>query len=124
MNEPSIAAVDHGHSPSHSLPLAHPVPLWVLAAVWITLLIFTYLTVAATQLDLGSGNLILALGIATIKASLVALYFMHLRYDHPFHGIILISALMFVMIFIVIALIDTQSYNPSLIPGYAPAIHK
>ncbi|TAK94907.1 MAG: hypothetical protein EPO07_16005 [Verrucomicrobia bacterium] len=44
-----------------------------------TLIIGTVLTVLASQLELGhAGNIILALVIATVKATLVALYFMHL----------------------------------------------
>src|SRR5882762_4732571 len=44
-----------------------------------TLLIGTVLTVIASYMDLGHGwNIVLALVIATVKASLVALFFMHL----------------------------------------------
>ena len=44
-----------------------------------TLLVGTVLTVLASQMDLGHGwNIVLALVIATVKASLVALFFMHL----------------------------------------------
>src|ERR1041385_4941221 len=44
-----------------------------------TLLLGTILTVLASYLDLGHGlNIVLALVIATVKASLVALFFMHL----------------------------------------------
>jgi len=37
----------------------------------------TYVTVRAAFVDLGKMNIVLALGIATIKATLVVLYFMH-----------------------------------------------
>lgn len=44
-----------------------------------TLIVGTVLTVLASYVDLGhSWNIVLALVIATVKASLVALYFMHL----------------------------------------------
>jgi cytochrome c oxidase subunit 4 len=44
-----------------------------------TLIVGTVLTVLASYVDLGhSWNIVLALIIATVKASLVALYFMHL----------------------------------------------
>ena len=55
----------------------------------------TVATVAATWVDLGGWNLWIALGIATVKASLVALYFMHLRYDNPFYALIFVTALVF-----------------------------
>jgi cytochrome c oxidase subunit IV len=100
----------------------HVVPIGVLLAVWAALLALTFVTVAATWADLGKFNLWLALIIATVKASLVALYFMHLRYDRPFHALILIGSLVFVMLFVAVALLDTLEYQPELIPGYAPLI--
>ena len=59
------------------------VPLRVLLTVFVVLLLLTFMTVAATWFDFGGWALVIALGIATVKASLVALYFMHLRYDQP-----------------------------------------
>jgi cytochrome c oxidase subunit 4 len=102
----------------------HVVPLRVLVGVWGALLVLTAATVAITWVDLGPFNLWLALGIATVKASFVALYFMHLRYDKPFNGFLLIVALAFVMLLAGLALLDTWEYRPELIPGYAPAIHR
>ena len=65
----------------------------------------------ATYVDLGEINIHLALGIATIKASIVALYFMHLRYDRPFYGVILATAFMFVALFIGAVMDDTHAYQ-------------
>jgi cytochrome c oxidase subunit 4 len=102
----------------------HVTPVRVLAAVWGALVVLTILTVAATWVDLGKASLLVALGIATVKASLVVLYFMHMRYDRPFNAIVFISALVFVAIFVGIALIDTVAYQPEMIPGYAPGMHQ
>ncbi|MBN2328318.1 MAG: cytochrome C oxidase subunit IV family protein [Candidatus Omnitrophica bacterium] len=96
--------------------VGHVMPLWILLAVWGALIVFTYLTVAATYVDLGSFNLIIAMAIAAVKASLVILFFMHLLYDHPFNAIVFISALFFVAIFVIMALMDTAQYQPDLIP--------
>lgn len=113
--------MSHGsHGESH----VHVVPLWVLGAVWLTLVCLTVVTVAATWVDLGRLNLWVALAIATVKASLVALYFMHLRYDRPFNAVVFVASLLFVMLFLGLALIDTGQYQPELIPGYAPAIER
>ena len=105
-------------SPDHSAPshenYAHAVPLPVLAAVFATLLLLTLLTVAATWFDLGSWNLIIALGIATFKAALVVLFFMHLRYDNPFYAIVFITALVFVTLFLGLTLLDTFQYQPDI----------
>jgi cytochrome c oxidase subunit IV len=90
---------------------AHAVPLSVLAAVFVILLLMTAATVAATWYNLGNWNLVIALGIATFKASLVVLYFMHLRYDNPFNAIIFITALLFVALFIGLTLLDTFQYQ-------------
>jgi cytochrome c oxidase subunit 4 len=93
---------------------AHVVPLPILFAVFAVLLILTGLTVSATWIDLGSWNLILAMAIATVKASLVVLYFMHLRYDNPFNALIFIAALAFVTLFISLTLLDTLQYQPDI----------
>lgn len=115
------------HKDDHSRPAGlpagvHVIPVKILVAVWAALVALTVITVAATWIDLGSGNLWLAMVIATVKASLVALYFMHLRYDRPINGIVLLAALVFVMLFVGVALTDTQAYKPEIIPGYAPGM--
>jgi cytochrome c oxidase subunit 4 len=102
--------------------VGHVVPFRVLAAVWGTLLAFTVLTVAVAGLDLGRFNLEIALAIAIVKASLVLLYFMHMRYDRPINAIVFITALLFFMLFVSLALLDSHAYAPELIPGYAPAL--
>ncbi len=111
---------DTNHNPHSSV--SHVMPAWLLLAVWAALIFFTYITVAVTYVDLGSMNLIIAMAIATVKASLVILFFMHLLYDRPFNAIVFISALLFVALFIVFALIDTGQYHPDLIQGYAPGM--
>jgi cytochrome c oxidase subunit IV len=89
-------------------------PLSVLVAVFAALIFFTVITVAATWLDMGPWSLILAMAIATVKASLVVLYFMHLRYDSGFNALIFIAALVFMALFISICLLDTLQYQPDI----------
>lgn len=96
----------------------------LLLGVWAALLVLTLLTVGATHVDLGRYNIVLALFIALVKASLVALYFMHLRYDYPFHAIIFICTMLFVMLFIGLILVDALQYQADLIPGYAPPLDR
>jgi cytochrome c oxidase subunit 4 len=100
------------HDTSHDAP--HVVSAGVLLAVFAALMVLTFLTVAATWVNLGALNLPIAMGIATVKASLVALYFMHLRYDKPFHGVLLLGALVFVTIFISITLMDSMQYQQDI----------
>ena len=95
----------------------------VLLGTFGALIALTVVTVAATKVSLGAnGNLILAMFIATVKASLVCTYFLHLKYDKPFNAVIIIVSLALLMLFIVIALDDTSEYLPNQIPGYAPSI--
>ncbi len=49
--------------------------------VWSVLLVLTAVTVAVSYLNLGLWNASVALAIASLKAGLVALYFMHLRHE-------------------------------------------
>ena len=109
------------HDGSHT-QVGHVMRRRVLFRVLAALLVLTYVTVAVTNFDFGRFNLWVAMAIAVVKASLVVLFFMHLKYDKPFNGMILIVSLALVALFIVIALGDTQQYQPNLIPGYAPEI--
>ena len=117
-------ASEHGGAAHGEGAVGHLVPVRVLAAVWLTLLGMTLLTVAVAGVDLGRLNLGIALAIATTKATLVVLYFMHMRYDRPMHAIVFVSALLFFALFVSIALLDSHAYAPELIPDYAPALPK
>ncbi|HOO17219.1 MAG: cytochrome C oxidase subunit IV family protein [Phycisphaerae bacterium] len=98
--------------------VGHFVPLWVLVLTLVALLALTAVTVGVTMvpwLDLGHvGNLWIALLIATIKAILVGLFFMHLRYEKPFIAFILFVTLCFVGLFIGLVLLDSTAYQPSI----------
>jgi cytochrome c oxidase subunit 4 len=95
--------------------IGHHVPLWLLAAVLGALLVLTFITVGVTQWDFGSSiNLWVAMIIATVKGTLVALYFMHLRYDKPIIAIILFSTLVFVALFIGLTLMDSLQYQSGI----------
>ena len=66
------------------------------------------------MIDLGSLNLWIALGIATVKGALVVLYFMHLRYDSPFNSVIFLTAIAFLFLFLGITIMDTIEYQPAV----------
>lgn len=122
MTSASEAAIAGGATGDPHAGAAHVVPFKILAVVLGALLALTWLTVAATWIEMGSVNLWLALAIATLKASLIVLYFMHLRYDSPLYAIVFITALLFVALFVGLALLDTRAYQPDLIPGYGPGM--
>ena len=112
-----LAQLDHG-PPCRLRPTdedsAHVVSFRVLLAVFVALLVLTYITVAARYINLGGLNIWIALGIATIKGALVVLYFMHLRYDSPFNSIVFVTALVFMFLFLGITILDTIQYQPAI----------
>ena len=95
---------------------AHAVPRRLLIGVYVLLLIFTAITVGVSTLNLGIFNIWVALLVAVIKGGLVALFFMHLWWDSPFNGLILIAALFFVALFIGIAMLDAHTYEANMQP--------
>jgi caa(3)-type oxidase subunit IV len=84
----------------------HIVPNKVAFGVGAGLMILTLLTVWIAGVDLGRLNFIAAMVIATIKALLVALFFMNLWYDHKENGAIFATAFLFLAIFIVLTSTD------------------
>ena len=75
--------------------MGHPVPWPILVGVWIGLMILTVITVAVTYVDLGALNIIIAMGVATMKASLVVAFFMHLFWDKPLNSITFLFSILF-----------------------------
>ena len=67
--------------PREASGAGHVVPVWVYVLVFAALLLLTAATVGAALIDLGPLSVVVAVGIATAKASLVVLYFMHVRYS-------------------------------------------
>ena len=112
----------HGEAEAH---VGHVVSLRVLFGVWGALVALTVVTVAVTYIPadvLGPFTLWVALLIAGVKAALVALYFMHLRWDRPMNAVIMAISIAFVIMFVGGALTDTAEYQGDMIPGYAPGM--
>lgn len=88
----------------------HVVPFKTYLRVLIALLVLTVLTVLAAPrvsgLDMGILSSALAVGIASIKAVLVAGYFMHLKYDDKLHIVIILSAVFFLILMFAFCWID------------------
>ena len=59
----------------------HVVPLRTYYLIFLTLMVCTAVTVAVAFVDLGPLNSVVAMTIAVFKATLVVLFFMHLRYS-------------------------------------------
>ena len=86
---------------------AHAITLKTYGAVFTALLILTALTTGVAFLDLGSYfNTVIALTIACAKATLVVLYFMHLRYSRPLTWVIAGAGLFWFLIMMSLTLSD------------------
>jgi len=64
------------------------------------LLVLTVVTVVVSYFDFGIFNIVVAMGIATVKATLVGLFFMHLYYDEKFNQVAFASSFVFLAIFV------------------------
>ncbi|MBI4366027.1 MAG: c-type cytochrome [Deltaproteobacteria bacterium] len=74
--------------------------------VLIALLVLTAITVQVAYHNFGIWNIIVALLVASIKASLVVLYFMHMKYDNRTNQVVFASAFVFLAIFVGITASD------------------
>ncbi|MFO0923163.1 MAG: cytochrome C oxidase subunit IV family protein [Pirellulales bacterium] len=101
----------HGHGDGE---FAHPAPLSMLFGVFFALVVLTLLTVYQSTFDLGNMEVWLSLTIATVKAALVILFFMHMLWDKPFNAILFISTLIFVGLFLGFTLMDANAYKNSI----------
>jgi cytochrome c oxidase subunit IV len=93
-------ASDHAHDADDGEVHAHVNSPLFMIGIFAALIVLTVLTVAVSYVDLGVANTFVALLIATMKASLVAAFFMHLKGDRPIHSIIFVGAFVFLGIFI------------------------
>jgi cytochrome c oxidase subunit 4 len=87
----------------------HVVPLPIYFAVFAALLVFTALTTSIAFVDLGRLNVFVALTIAVVKASLVMLYFMHLRYSSRLTAVFVAIAFFWLGVMIVLTMSDIVS---------------
>ncbi len=118
----SQATTEHTHA--HDDHEHHVVGWKLLTVVFLILMVLTVLTVAAINVDLGPLNLIVALGIALVKALLVVLIFMHIWWDRGFHGLLIAASLGFVALFIGFTLLDTWQYEPRITAKDAAEVDK
>lgn len=88
----------------------HHVVSWrVYVAVFLALCVLTVITVWVTGHDFGPFNLVVALGVAITKASLVVLYFMHARYSGKLTALVIASSIAFFVILVFLILTDYLS---------------
>ena len=84
----------------------HIVPPKVYIGIFLSLMVLTAAAVAAAYVNLGAFNIVVALAIATLKATLVVLYFMHARYSPKRTQLVIISAVFWLAIMLALTLSD------------------
>jgi caa(3)-type oxidase subunit IV len=111
---------DHGHQHDDGAVHVHVHSTKFYAAILGALLFLTVITVAASYVDIdkflalggevqgvGAWNLTVAVLIASAKASLVLLFFMHLKDDARFNGLFFIGSVLFIGVFLAYTMNDT-----------------
>ena len=96
----------------------HVLPQKIYIYVFVTLLLLTAITIDVAFFNAGWLNLYIALTIATCKATLVVLYFMHLRYSERLNWVFVGAGLFWLVIMLALTLSDifTRRWNPDSAP--------
>ncbi len=87
----------------------HVSSLKVYVGIFLTLMVLTAITVFVAYINLGQLNKVVALGIASFKATLVVLYFMHVKYASRLTKLIVVSGLFFLAILLSLTMSDYSS---------------
>jgi cytochrome c oxidase subunit 4 len=95
----------------------HVVPIKIYVAIFLALMLLTALTVWVAFQDLGVLNNVAALGIATLKAALVVLYFMHVRYSSRVISLVVMTGFACLAILLILTLSDYGSRGWLPFPG-------
>lgn len=95
----------------------HVVPKKTYLLIFVLLLALTGITIRVAFVDMGRGNTILALTIAMLKALLVVLYFMHVRYSSQLTRLVIAGGVFWLLILIAITMSDYLSRGWLPFPG-------
>jgi cytochrome c oxidase subunit 4 len=82
----------------------------------LALLALTITTVLVAEIDLGAFNTVAALGIAAVKVSLVAWFFMHLRHETPIVRLVAASGLLWLVILLGLTFADYATRLQVFVP--------
>lgn len=91
----------------------HIVPKSTYYAIFLALMVGTAATVGAAFVDLGSLNTVVALAIAITKATLVVLFFMHVKYSPKLTWLVVIGSIFWLLLLLGVTLGDymTRSWG-------------
>lgn len=112
------------HSETKQPEVGHLVNPRILVLTAAALLMLTALTVIVREIDLDDMNIYVALTIAVIKSSLVAAFFMHLRWDRPFNVLLFVGCIIFVVLMMTFCILDTSQYRASQYRGNPVAVQE
>jgi cytochrome c oxidase subunit 4 len=85
----------------------HILPARMYVTIWITLMVLTVVTAAVSFVDLGPFNTVVALLIASFKAVLVVLFFMHVKYTSDrLTKMVIVSVLFWLLLLLGLSLMD------------------
>ena len=84
----------------------HVVPKKTYFTIWATLMVMTLITTLVAFVDLGRFNTVVALAIATFKASLVVLFFMGAKYHPRLTRVAIICGLFFLGLLLAFSMVD------------------
>ncbi len=96
---------DHGHG-ALQMGHHHVSSAKMFFNVLVALLILTAITVAVSRVDFGGANMLIAMGIASVKASLVIAFFMHLKWDTAINKIVFLCSFLFLSLLFIFTLAD------------------
>lgn len=84
----------------------HVVPNGIFVKVWVWLLVLTAATVTASVAFPGRGGVLVALIVTPIKAALILMFFMHLKYERRVYKIMFLVAVVILAIFMGLTFFD------------------
>src|SRR5689334_11494454 len=102
---------------SHSDSTHHIVPVGVYLGVFLALIIGTIVTTAVAYIDLGRFNVVVALTIAVCKATLVILFFMHVKYSPRLTKLVVIAGIFWLIILLTVTETDLLTRTWMGVPG-------
>jgi len=91
---------------SHDASEHHIIPFATYIKVLSLLLVLTFITVAASRMDFGHWNVVIAMFIASVKAGFVLAFFMHLKYDDKTYLVCFLTGIFFLIVLYFFSFLD------------------
>jgi cytochrome c oxidase subunit 4 len=85
--------------------------------ILLALLVATAVTTAVARVDLGGFSVVVALGIASMKMVLVALFFMHIRHSTKLTRLVVLGGLLWLGILLLLTMTDFATRGILGVPG-------